>query len=104
MKTNFIGISNRDGQKSVVIFLCQRETSETTLLHLPANHVPREVSEPLFQSSSQKTSLVQGIVFVGEFDFIATNFRMAVRVWFRFIAINTLLTSKILDLQQDVGQ
>ena len=35
---------------------------------------------------------MQVVVFDGEFDFIATKVRMAVRVWFRFIAINTLLT------------
>ena len=41
------------------------------------NLVPRVVSEPLFQSSYQKTTLVQGVVFYGEFDFIAMKFRMA---------------------------
>ena len=56
------------------------------------NLVPREVFEPLFQSSSQKTTLVQRVVFDGEFDFIAMKFRMAVRLWFRIIAIRTLLT------------
>ena len=44
------------------------------------NLVPRVVSEPLFQSSSQKTTLVQGVVFEGEFDFIAMKFRMIVSV------------------------
>ena len=56
------------------------------------NLVPRVVSEPQFQSSSQKTTLVQGVVFDGEFDFIAIKFRMAVKEWFRFNAISTLLT------------
>ena len=56
------------------------------------NLVPRVASEPLFQSSSQKTTLVRGVVFDGEFDFIAMKFRMAVRVWFRLIPITTLLT------------
>ena len=56
------------------------------------NLVPRIVSEPPFQSSSQKTTVVQGVVFYGKFDFIAMKFRIAVRVWFRFIAISTLLT------------
>ena len=51
---------------------------------LAGNLVPREVSEPLFQSSSQKTTLVQGVVFYGEFDFIAMKFRMDIRVWFRW--------------------
>ena len=38
------------------------------------------VSEPLFQSSSQKATLVQGVVSDEEFDFIAMKSRMAVRV------------------------
>ena len=37
------------------------------------NLVPMVVSEPLFQSSSQKTTLVQGVVSDGEFDFIAMS-------------------------------
>ena len=36
--------------------------------------VPRIVSECLFQSSSQKTTLVLGVVFEGEFDFIPIKF------------------------------
>ena len=56
----------------------------------------RVVSEPLFQSSSQKTTLVQRVVFDGEFDFIAIRFRIAVRIWFRFIAIGTLIFNPLL--------
>ena len=52
----------------------------------PTNLVPKVVSEPLFQSSPQKTTLVQGVIFYGDFDFIAMKFRMAVRVWFRLIS------------------
>ena len=32
------------------------------------NLVPRVAPEPLFQSSSQKTTLAQGVVFVGVFE------------------------------------
>ena len=65
-----------------------------------SNLVPRVVSEPLFQSSSHKTTPVQGVVFGGEFDFIAMKFRMAVRVWRH----KHFVDMKILYLQQDVGQ
>ena len=44
--------------------------------------IPRVVSVLLFQSSSQKTTLVQGAILDGEFDFIVMKFQMAVRVLF----------------------
>ena len=53
------------------------------------------VSEPLFQSSFKKNTLVHGVIVDGEFDFITMTFQMAVMVWFRFTAISTLLTWKL---------
>ena len=46
----------------------------------------RAVSKLLFQSSSQKTTLVQGVVFDEKFDFIAMKFQMAVRVRFDLLS------------------
>ena len=42
-----------------------------------ANLVPRIVSEPLFQSLSQMTTLAQGVVFVGVFETTDIRFRMS---------------------------
>ena len=41
------------------------------------NLVPRVVSEPLFQSSSKKTTLAQGVVFVRVFETADIRFRMS---------------------------
>ena len=63
------------------------------------NLVTRVVSEPLFSSLSQKTTLVKGVVFDGKFDFITMKFRIAVRVWFRFIAMSTLFFKSFVDME-----
>ena len=56
---------------------------------VPFNLVPRVVAEPLFQSSSQKTTLALGIVFVGVFETADVRFRM----------LNTLLFIAILPFR-----
>ena len=49
--------------------------------------VPRVVSEPRFQSSPQRTTTAEVIVFEGEFDLIAMKFRI-----FLFIATSILFS------------
>ena len=63
-----------------------------------SNLLPRVFSEPLFRSWSQKTTLVQEIVFDGEFDFIA------MKSGYGFDRHNHFVDMKILYLQKDVGQ
>ena len=48
--------------------------------------VPRIVSEPLFQSSSQKTTLAQGVVFVGVFETADIRSRMSNTLLFTAIS------------------
>ena len=76
--------------KVPIMYADQWDAPAMPLLLLEHNLVPRVVSELLFQSSSRKTTLVQGVVFDGEFDLIAMKFWMAVKVWFQFIVISTL--------------
>ena len=49
---------------------------DSTVLLFGINLVPRIVSEPLFQSSSQKTTLSQEIVSVEVFETADIRFRM----------------------------
>ena len=41
------------------------------------NLVPKVVSEPLFHSSSQKTTLAQGVISVGVFEAVNAKFRLS---------------------------
>ena len=66
------------------------------------NLVTRVGSEPLFQSLSQKTALVKGVVYDRKFDFIVMKFRMAVMVWFRFIAIKSKVSQRISTLRPTI--
>ena len=48
-----------------------------TKSHESFNLVPGVVSDPLFQSPSQMTTLAQGVVFVGVFETADIRFRMS---------------------------
>ena len=68
------------------------EVAKGILFCFHINLVPRIVSEPLFQSSYQMTTLAQGIVFVGVFETADIRFRMSNTLLFIAISPFRFLT------------